>query len=118
LYVKIFSKLKIFDLFIFKWKGIQEHIITNCQISHDGSSLCTGTDLDGILTIWDTKTGLIKTSIRNLHESLITSCQFNMKDDRIISTSSDKTTKFFDLISHHTTMTLRYTKKYVFIERD
>jgi WD40 repeat protein len=118
LYVKIFSKLKIFDLFIFKWKGIQEHIITNCQISHDGSSLCTGTDLDGILTIWDTKTGLIKTSIRNLHESIITSCQFNMKDDRIISTSSDKTTKFFDLISHHTTMTLRYTKKYVFIERD
>ncbi len=118
MYVKIFSKLKIFDLFIFKWKGIQEHIITNCQISHDGSSLCTGTDLDGILTIWDTKTGLIKTSIRNLHESLITSCQFNMKDDRIISTSSDKTTKFFDLISHHTTMTLRYTKKYVFIERD
>lgn len=86
-------------------------MITSCQISHDGSSLCSGTDLDGIITIWDTKTGLIKTSIRNLHESLITSCQFNMVDDRIISTSSDKTTKFFDLISHRTTMTLRYIKR-------
>jgi hypothetical protein len=37
-----------------------------------------------------------------------------MSDDRIISTSSDKTTKFFDLISHRTTMTLRYKKKYIY----
>jgi WD40 repeat protein len=107
----------LIDLFILKWKGVQEHIVTNCQISHDGSSLCSGTDLDGIITIWDTKTGLIKTCIRNLHESLITSCQFNIADDRIISTSSDKTTKFFDLISHRTTMTLRYKKK-KYIYRD
>jgi hypothetical protein len=33
-----------------------------------------------------------------------------MSDDRIISTSFDKTTKFFDLISHRTTMTLRYKR--------
>ncbi len=107
--MKIFLKLK--HLKSLQWKGVQEHAITNCQISHDDSSLCSGTDLDGLITIWDTKTGLIKSNIPNLHESIISSCQFNMSDDRIISTSFDKTTKIFDLISHRTTMTLRYIKK-------
>ncbi len=110
LYVQIFSELKILHFFIFQWKGVQEDIITSCHISHDGGSLCSGTDLDGIITIWETKSGLIKSSIRNLHQSIITSCQFNMSDNRIISTSFDKTMKIFDLISHRTTMTLRYNK--------
>jgi WD40 repeat protein len=110
--VTVFFTIKsISFFFVFKWKGIQEHVITNCQISHDGYSLCSGTDLDGIVTIWDAKNGLIKTSIRNLHESTVTSCQFNIADDKIISTGSDQTTKFFDLISHRTTMTLRYRNK-------
>ncbi|CAF3354907.1 unnamed protein product [Rotaria sp. Silwood1] len=95
------------------WKVIQEHLITCCQISHDGYSLCSGSDIDGIITIWDTKNGLVKSTIRNVHESTITSCQFNITDDRIVSTSSDKTTKFFDLISHRHTMTLRDHKSVV-----
>jgi len=53
--------------------------------------------------------------IPNIHESTITSCQFNMSDDRIITTSIDKTTKFFDLVSHRSTMTLRY---YIYIDID
>ncbi|CAF4814542.1 unnamed protein product, partial [Rotaria magnacalcarata] len=44
--------------------------------------------------------------IPNVHESTITSCQFNISDDRIITTSTDKTTKFFDLVTHRSTMTL------------
>jgi len=31
-----------------------------------------------------------------------------MADDRIITTSTDKTTKFFDLVSQRSTMTLKY----------
>jgi hypothetical protein len=50
--------------------------------------------------------------IPHMHESSITSCQFNMLDDRIITTSTDKTTKFFDLVSHRCTMTLRYILTY------
>jgi WD40 repeat protein len=50
----------------------------------------------------------MKTRIPNVHESTITSCQFSMSDDRVITTSTDKTTKFFDLVSHRSTMTLRY----------
>lgn len=46
--------------------------------------------------------------IPHMHESTITTCQFNISDDRIITTSTDKTTKFFDLVSHRSTMTLRY----------
>ncbi|CAF2786465.1 unnamed protein product [Rotaria sp. Silwood2] len=89
------------------WKGVHEHIVTNCHISHDGKSLCSGTDLDSVLTIWDTTSGLMSSQISNVHESTITSCQFNMLDDRIITTSTDKTTKFFDLVSHRSTITLR-----------
>lgn len=90
-----------------KWRAIENHVITNCQLSHSNESLCSGTDLDGIVSIWDTKTGLKKSTIHHLHESIITSCQFTKTDDRIISTSYDKTVKFFDVISHRTTMTLR-----------
>ncbi|CAF2036189.1 unnamed protein product [Rotaria magnacalcarata] len=89
------------------WKGVHEHIVTNCHISHDGKSLCSGTDLDSVLSIWDTATGVMSSRIPNVHESTITSCQFNISDDRIITTSTDKTTKFFDLVTHRSTMTLR-----------
>ncbi|CAF2130374.1 unnamed protein product [Rotaria magnacalcarata] len=95
------------------WKGVQDHMITSCHISHDGNSLCSGSDLDGIVTIWDSKNGLIKTCIHDLHESTITSCQFNVTDNRLVSTSSDKTTKVFDLISHRHTITLRDHKSVV-----
>ncbi|CAF1195103.1 unnamed protein product [Adineta steineri] len=88
------------------WKGVHEHIVTSCQLSPDGRSLCSGTDLDSIITIWDTTSGLESTRIPHVHESTITSCQFNVSGDRIITTSMDKTTKFFDLVSHRSTMTL------------
>ena len=57
----------------------------------------------------------MNTQIPNIHESTITSCQFNMLDDRIITTSTDKTTKFFDLVSHRFTITLRYIYIYIYI---
>ena len=79
----------------------------DCQLSHDGRSLCSGTDLDSILTIWDANSGQMISRIPHVHESTITTCQYNISDDRIITTSTDKTTKFFDLVSHRSTMTLR-----------
>lgn len=54
--------------------------------------------------------------IPNVHESTITSCQFTMADDRIITTSTDKTTKFFDLVSRRSTMTLRYIYISIYID--
>lgn len=89
------------------WKGVHEHIVTSCHISHDGKYLCSGTDLDSCLTIWDAESGTINLRIPHVHESTITSCQFNIADDRVITTSTDKTTKSFDLISQRSTVTLK-----------
>ncbi|CAF1653396.1 unnamed protein product [Adineta ricciae] len=89
------------------WKGVHEQIVTNCQVSLDGKLACSGTDLDSLVTIWDAESGLVTSRIPNVHESTITSCQFNIAGDRIITTSMDKTTKFYDLVSQRSTMTLK-----------
>ncbi|CAF1080532.1 unnamed protein product [Didymodactylos carnosus] len=107
--------LKCFDMETAKeiWKGTHEHIVTSCNVSHTGNMICSGTDLDGILTIWDPISGKEITTVpktflfEDVHDSTITSCQFNTKDDRVITTSADKTTKFYDLVSRRITITLR-----------
>ena len=89
------------------WKGTHEHLVTNCQVSHNGEFVCSSTDLDSVLTIWDAESGQMVTRVPNIHESSITTCQFNMADDRVITTSADKTTRFFDLVSQRCTMVLK-----------
>jgi WD40 repeat protein len=45
-------------------------------------------------------------SFSDLHKNTITSCKFLPKYDRIVTTSMDKTSKFYDLISNKTTLSL------------
>lgn len=44
----------------------------------------------------------------DLHQSSITSCGFSPKNDRIVTTSMDKSTKFFDIVAKKITISLGY----------
>ena len=50
------------------------------------------------------------TSLTDVHNSTVTSCIFSPGDDRIVTTSMDRTTKFYDRTSCKTTVTLKYVK--------
>ena len=43
-----------------------------------------------------------------MHKNTITSCKFLPKYDRLVTTSMDKTTKFYDMVSKKTTLSLGY----------
>lgn len=43
----------------------------------------------------------------DLHSSSITSCVFSPQDDRVVTTSTDQTTKFYDLGTCCNTITLK-----------
>ena len=47
-------------------------------------------------------------SILDLHQSSITSCGFSPQNDRIVTTSMDKTTKFFDIVAKKITISLGF----------
>lgn len=45
-------------------------------------------------------------SVIDMHESTITSCVFAPADDKVVTTSMDRTSKFYDLRSNKVTIQL------------
>ncbi|XP_048255050.1 WD repeat-containing protein 88-like [Haliotis rufescens] len=89
-----------------KWSGKHGGVVTCCKLSHDEKMVCSGSDMDNILKIWDTRSGEIIHNLKDHHSSTITSCIFAPKDDKVITTSMDRVTKFFDLRTCTTTIQL------------
>ncbi|ESO98357.1 hypothetical protein LOTGIDRAFT_203725 [Lottia gigantea] len=88
------------------WNGAHEGVITCCKFSHDGTLVASGSDMDNTLKVWNARTGEIVFNLKDHHTSTITSVLFSPEDDKIITTSMDRTTKFFDLKSATTTLRL------------
>lgn len=49
---------------------------------------------------------IISISFLDMHESTITSCIFAPADDKVVTTSMDRTSKFYDLRSNKVTIQL------------
>ncbi len=102
-------------------------MVTYCDISFDDKIVMSVSDIDFLIFMWDLKTGNIikkidsiiriyyfsnwfkiiyKLFIKDLHYSTITSCKFLPSNDRIITTSMDKTCIIYDLIVNKPTITL------------
>ncbi|KAK7475528.1 hypothetical protein BaRGS_00033217 [Batillaria attramentaria] len=88
------------------WSNTTEDIITCCHLSHDGRLACIGTDLNRDLMVYDLVAGELVNTMKEYHNSTLTTCMFSPMDDRIITTSYDMTAKFFDLRSNTCTITL------------
>lgn len=80
--------------------------LTCCQISHDEKLVACGSDYNAALRVYDVKSGECLFNEKDMHDSSITSCKFSPRDDKIITTSTDRTAKFFDLVSGTTTIKL------------
>ncbi|XP_033117189.1 WD repeat-containing protein 88-like [Anneissia japonica] len=88
------------------WKGLHAGIVMCCDFSHSSNLIASASDLDFQLHIWDVRE---KSSVKNVkghHKSTITSCKFSPNDDRVATTSMDKSTKLWDRINEQTTVTL------------
>lgn len=88
------------------WTGRHEGMVMCCKFSRDGKLAASGSDLDNTLKLWDTNSGQLIHSISDLHSSTITSVLFAPDDDKVITTSMDKTTQFYDLKTKKTTIKL------------
>jgi len=83
-----------------------EDFLSCCEISHDEKLLACGSDYRGALRIYDLQSGECIYDMKDLHDSQVTSCKFTPGDDKVITTSSDRTAKFFDLLSGTQTIKL------------
>lgn len=88
------------------WMGRHAGIVTCCRFSHDGKLVISGSDLDNTLKIWDANSGELLQNLQDMHESTITSCVFAPADDKVVTTSMDRTSKFYDLRSNKVTIQL------------
>ncbi|PVD21137.1 hypothetical protein C0Q70_19303 [Pomacea canaliculata] len=88
------------------WSATRSSIVTCCKISSDGRLVCVGSDLDHGLTVFDASSGEILHDFKDHHKSSLTSCVFSPDNTRIVTTSMDRTAKFFDLRSSKCTITL------------
>ena len=68
----------------------------------------TGDDLEANVKIWDTHSGEIIRDLPDLHTSTVTCVLFSSTDDRIVTSSMDMTTKFYDLKTNCNTVTMQY----------
>ncbi|XP_060599934.1 WD repeat-containing protein 88-like [Ruditapes philippinarum] len=103
------KSIQMFDIETGKnlWSGNHNGMVMSCKISSDGSMVASGSDLDNCLKIWDSHTGQVIHSITDLHKSTITSVMFAPDNDKVITTSMDRTTKFFDLKTRKSTIHLQ-----------
>lgn len=83
-----------------------DDFLTCCQISHNGKLAACGSDYSAALRIYDLETGECLYDVKGLHESSITSCKFSPGDDKVITTSTDRTAKFFDILTGTSTIKL------------
>ncbi|XP_005093569.1 WD repeat-containing protein 88 [Aplysia californica] len=83
-----------------------EDFLTCCQVSHDEKMIACGSDLGKALRVYDLQSGECIFDCKGLHESSITSCKFAPADDKVITTSMDRSAKFFDLVTGTPTIKL------------
>ncbi|XP_066290406.1 WD repeat-containing protein 88-like isoform X3 [Branchiostoma lanceolatum] len=88
------------------WQGRHDGIVTCCRFSHNGKMVVSGSDLDHSVSVWHTGEGTLLHHLKDQHKSTITSCSFTPNDERICTTSMDKSTKLWDLESKRTTVKL------------
>ncbi|XP_076449411.1 WD repeat-containing protein 88-like [Babylonia areolata] len=88
------------------WSAHHPDILTCCKISHDGRQLCVGSDLFRQLFIYDLASGEVVHQMKDYHKKQITSCCFSPDDTRVITTSTDRTAKFYDLKTETSTIKL------------
>ncbi|WAR12065.1 WDR88-like protein [Mya arenaria] len=88
------------------WTGTHGGMVMCCKLSNDGALVASGSDLDNCLQIRDARTGKMVHNIHDMHTSTITSVLFSPGDDKIMTTSMDRTTKFFDLKTKKVTIHL------------
>lgn len=81
-------------------------MLTCCRLSNSGNLVCVGSDMFRELFVYDPRTEDIVVQIRNYHKTSLTSCSFTPDDTRVITTSTDRTAKFFDLRSMTNTIKL------------
>ncbi|RUS84992.1 hypothetical protein EGW08_007237 [Elysia chlorotica] len=84
----------------------ENDFLTCCQLSHDGNLVAVGSDLSKSLRVYDLRSGDLIHFMKNYHGSGVTSVKFCPEDDKVITTSMDKTAKFYDLISGKSTIKL------------
>ncbi|BFZ13208.1 hypothetical protein BsWGS_16247 [Bradybaena similaris] len=84
-----------------------DDFLTCCRISHGEKLIATGSDLERTLRVYDVESGLQVYDIKGHHEGTLTSIRFAFTDDKVITTSMDKATKFFDLVMRNTTIKLK-----------
>ena len=77
------------------------------SFAFDDNLIVAASDLDYTLTIWDIRMDKKNYVVRDTHTSTPTGVLFNSRNDRLISTGMDRTTKIFDLRSNSVTITLR-----------
>ncbi|KAK3086475.1 hypothetical protein FSP39_018946 [Pinctada imbricata] len=88
------------------WSGSHAGIVTCCKFSHDGKLVISGSDLDNTLKVWDANSGDLLYNMDDIHVSTITSCIFAPEDDKVITTSMDRSAKFLDLRNEKVTLSL------------
>jgi len=78
------------------WEALNEGIVTSCHFSHDGRYLVNSSDLDFAVSVWDVREGSLIKKLFN-HKSTVTCCRFAPMENRICTTSMDRTTKITDM---------------------
>ncbi|XP_076822952.1 WD repeat-containing protein 88-like [Clavelina lepadiformis] len=95
------------------WRASHDGIVMFCDLSSDGKYALSCTDFNNTVKLWDLRDGSIIEEIVGHHSSTPTSCVFSPNSQRIATTSMDRTTKVWDLLSKKTTITLSGHKNIV-----
>lgn len=102
------KKVRVWDVETGKilWTATHGGIITCSQISHDGKFVMAVSDLDHVVAVRSIHDGSLVSSVDDLHKSTITCCRFSPDDNRLCTTSMDKTIKLWDRNSQTVTVQL------------
>jgi len=88
------------------WQQPHDGIVTCTDVSNDSNLVVSCTDFDHGLHVWNLETGEMVNSIKFHHGSTPTCCALSPNGQRIATTSMDKETKIYDIISQKNTVTL------------
>lgn len=88
------------------WEKANRGVVTTCDYSSDSKIIVSASDISQLVSLWDERSGDLIREIGDLHSTTITSVHFSPKNDRIATTSMDKTCKLYDLRTFKKTVTL------------
>ncbi len=88
------------------WQSHHEYMVTSCDVSSDNQLVASVSDVDYLIFVWDALTGKLVKRIADLVKTTCSSLHFSPNNDRLITTSYDKTCRVYDLKSDTTTISL------------